>query len=151
MGNVYLSSLGLSIDLIGVLFLGADVIRIQRTLKKDSADRLASLNEIIASNDTIGEWLEKIGNNADWREWQWEEGRTVMVSGTFDYQAAQQNFKEALQPVSDLAQYVKMLGKITLAGFEGDAAMAVKSLRFSYIGITLIVIGFAMQIWGSLT
>jgi hypothetical protein len=139
----YLSISGLALDLTGVLLLGFDLVRIQRRLHSESKDRISSLDTILEEIGGIDGWADTVAS--DFREWQWEEGRTVMVPGTFDPERARVSFEEALGTISAVGTHVLTLAKMQLAAIDADRDTANLSLRFSYLGIALIIIGFCLQ------
>lgn len=140
----YLSVLGLILDLSGVLLLGTDLVRVQRRLRSDAEERVFRLDEILEEIGGIDGWSKTVPS--DFREWQWEEGRTVMLRGTFDPIRARESFQDALDTISLVGTQVVTLAKIQMASIDADRATASLSLRYSYIGLALILIGFCMQI-----
>lgn len=44
---IALSVSGLVLDLVGVMMLGADLVRVQRKLRSDASDRLSALTEVV--------------------------------------------------------------------------------------------------------
>jgi hypothetical protein len=141
---VYLSIAGLALDLAGVMMLGVDLVRVQRRLRGDAEDRVFRINAILEGIGGIDGWAETVPS--DFREWQWEEGRTVMVSGTFDPARARESFEEALGTISAVGTHVITLANMQLAAIDADRATANLSLRYSYVGLGLIALGFCLQI-----
>jgi hypothetical protein len=140
----YLSISGLALDLFGVLLLGFDLVSVQRRLRGDAEDRISRLDSILEEIGGIDGWAKTVPS--DFREGQWEEGRTVMMPGTFDPKRARESFEEVLDTVSVVGNHVLTLANMQLAAIDTDRNTANLSLRFSYIGLALIVFGFALQI-----
>lgn len=147
MNGQALIALGLAIDLLGVVLLGVDLIRIQFGLRAEARDRLASFRALVEGNATFQEHVKWVAAQGDWREHQHEEGRMVPYGG-FDYSAASSSFKDATDLAAsvrdDLTELTQHLADVT----QGDQRRAETSLVFSYSGILLIMIGFGIQIWG---
>jgi hypothetical protein len=139
-----LSISGLVLDLSGVLLLGVDLVRVQQRLRGDAEDRITKLDEILEEIGGIDGWAETVPS--DFREWQFEESRTVMLPGTFDPRQARESFDEALSTISAVGMHVLTLAKMQSATIEADRSTARLSLRFSYIGLLFITLGFALQL-----
>lgn len=144
----YLSIIGLALDLAGVLLLGADVLRIQRKLKRDAVERLSSLNEVFEGQAGLEAWMEELARNADWREHQRDEGRYFPVDGTFDPSAAKESVREITAQISELGANVGRLAELQIAAAKTDQRTARSSLALTYTGLLMIVAGFALQIAG---
>ena len=139
-----LSISGLVLDLSGVLLLGVDLVRVQQRLRGDAEDRITKLDEILEEIGGIDGWAEAVPS--DFRAWQFEEGRTVMLPGTFDPRQARESFDEALSTISAVGMHVVTLAKMQSATIDSDRSTARLSLRFSYIGLLFITLGFALQL-----
>lgn len=139
-----LSIAGLVLDLAGVLMLGADLVRVQRRLSREAKDRLTALDQILEEIGGIEGWAKTIPN--DFRDWQWDEGRTIHLDGTFDSQQARESFKDAIDTIEGIGAQVLTLAKMQVAAIESDTDTADKSLFFSYFGLTFIALGFALQV-----
>jgi hypothetical protein len=124
--------------------LGVDLVRVQRRLRSDAENRLTRLGAISEDIGGIDGWAETVPS--DFRDWDWDEGRTVGVPGTFDSERARESFKEALQTISAVGTHVVTLAKMQVAAIDADRDTANLSLRYSYIGLVLIFLGFCLQI-----
>jgi len=126
------------------MLLGIDLVRVQRRLRGDAAKRVTRLDAILDGLGGIDGWAETV--SSDFREWQWDEGRTIMVPGTFDADSARESFKEALETISAVGTHVVTLAKMQVAAIDADRDTANLSLRYSYVGLALIAVGFCLQI-----
>lgn len=144
---IALSVAGLVLDLVGVMMLGTDLVRIQKRLRSDAEDRLATLNEVAHGAGGTEAFLKSI--SGDFREHYRDEGRYLPSDGTFDYQAAKQSLDELKDGVNGLADHLETLARMLMVSVEGDRETAKISLNLSYGGLGLIVIGFLLQIAGS--
>ncbi|MGQ3296587.1 hypothetical protein [Reyranella sp.] len=143
---IVLTVTGLVFDLIGVMMLGIDLVRIQKRLRGDAEDRLGALNEVAQGAGGTEAFLKAI--SGDFREYYRDEGRYMPSDGTFDYQSAKQSLDELKGGVSDLANHLGTLARMLMVSVEGDRETAKISLNVSYGGLGLIALGFLMQIAG---
>ena len=141
---IYLSRAGLTVDLAGVMLLGIDLVRVQRRLRGDAEERVTRLDAILEDIGGIDGWAETVPS--DFREWQWEEGRIVGVDGTFNPKQTRESFEEALGIIGNEGTHVVTLAKMQVAAIDADRDTAKLSLRYSYIGLALIALGFCLQI-----
>jgi hypothetical protein len=141
---VVLSVTGLVVDLVGVMMLGVDLVRIQNRLRRDAVDRLAALNDVAEGAGGAEAFLKSI--SGDFREYYRDEGRYLPSDGTFDYRSAKQSLDELKDGVNGLADHLGTLARMLIASVEGDRETAKISLNVSYSGLGLIVLGFLLQI-----
>ena len=142
-------TIGLLLDLFGFLFLGADLIRIQKQTRTRAEARMTSFQEFVSSNDAFQSYADSLSKNADWRPHDYDEGRMVPYDG-FDSTRAAQDFQEAVDLSrtnrDDLAALAKCLDEI----YYEDKSSAAGSLKFSIVGMCLIIAGFASQLIGQI-
>lgn len=144
---IALVPLGLILDLIGVLLLGVDLVRIQMSLRRSAEFRISRLNDISSEFEGVGDWAKDIAKGAYWTEFHNTEGSRYEPSpGTFDPQSAKKNFEEAMEAVSLNSRRLDAIADIVISSYLDDKKTANASLVFSYAGLTLIVIGFSLQI-----
>lgn len=141
---IVLSVTGLVLDLVGVMMLGVDLVRIQKRLRGDAEGRLAALNDIAEGAGGAEAFLKSV--SGDFREYYRDEGRYLPSDGTFDYQSAKQSVDELKDGLTDLADHLGTLARMLIASVEGDRETAKLSLNVSYSGLGLIVVGFLLQI-----
>jgi hypothetical protein len=139
-----LSVTGLTFDLSGVLLLGFDLVRIQHRLRGDAENRISTLDEILEAIGGIEGWAETVPS--DFQDWHMEEGRAVSIDGTFDPRQARESFEETLNTISAIGTHVLTLAKMQTAAIEADRSTANLSLRYSYLGLTFIILGFGLQL-----
>ena len=144
----YISITGLVLDLIGVIMLGYDLVRVQRKLREDASDRLDTLMEVADSAGGLDKFLKSI--SGDFREYERDEGRYVPRQGTFDYESAKQSLDELKDSINGLADNLHAVATMMVAGVENDQATAGLSLKVTYGGLLFILIGFGLQICGYL-
>lgn len=140
----YLSIAGLVLDLVGVMMLGIDLVRVQRKLRLDAEERLSSLSEVVESSGGLDAFLKNI--SGDWREYERDEGRYIPLSGTFDYASAKRSLDEMKDGIGGLADDLRTVATMMVATVESDRKTAGMSLKVTYGGLILIGIGFLLQI-----
>ena len=140
---IVLSLAGLTLDLAGVLMLGFDLVRVQRQLRTEAEDRLASLNEVAEAAGGIDGFLKTV--SGDFREYYRDEGIYLPSHGTFDHGAAQASFEEVKDSINGLADNLAVVANMLVATVESDRTTANKTLSMTYGGLALIILGFALQ------
>jgi hypothetical protein len=138
------SVVGLSSDLAGVLLLGVDLVRVQRRMRGDAAERLASLNDVTEGVGGIDAFLKNI--SGDFREYRYEEGASFPVDGTFDPRSAQSSLDELKDGINGVADNLGTVAAMMVATVENDRKTAATSLIVTYTGLGLIFLGFVLQI-----
>lgn len=141
---MHLSAIGLILDLVGVLMLGIDLVRVQQKLRRDADDRLASLQDVTDGVGGIDRFLKSV--SGDFREYERDEGRYFPRSGTFDPDSAERSFEEMKDSINGLADQVGTLATMMVASVDGDRKTASMSLIVSYLGLLLVIVGFGLQI-----
>ena len=141
---LHLSAIGLILDLVGVLMLGIDLVRVQRKLRRDADDRLASLQEVTAGVGGIDRFLK--GVSGDFREYERDEGRYLPRNSTFDSESAERSFEEMKDGINGLADQVGTMAAMMVASVEADRKTASMSLIVTYLGLLFVIIGFGLQI-----
>ena len=146
---ITLQSTGLFLDLVGVSLLGFDLIRIQSNLKKQAKLRTEKLEEITEEYGGVEIWANDLG--ADWSVYHDAgEGLYEAGFGEFNAEAAQKSFSEATNAITLVAKRTEAISQLVNASYDEDQKSSNASLVFSYIGLVLIVTGFALQIIGTL-
>ena len=141
---IYLSIFGLSLDLLGVVLLGVDLVRAQRRIRSDASERLAKLDAILEGIGGMDGWAETV--RSDFRDWDLDEGRVVMLPGTFDAGAARESFRDVAETIGVVGVHVLTLANMQMAAIDSDKSAANVSLKYSYAGLALIVVGFSLQL-----
>lgn len=142
-----LQTTGLAFDLIGVILLGVDLLRIQIGLRKAAEVRIERLEQLAEEYGGVDDWSAEIAKSANWAQYA-DMGERIYepISGSFDAAAAKESFGEAMQAVGYTARRTNEMADIVMASYEADRNSAGSSLVFTYIGLTLIIVGFCLQI-----
>lgn len=143
---IALSVGGLVLDLVGVMMLGADLVRVQRKLRSDASDRLSALTVVVEGAGGLECFLKSV--SGDFREYYREEGQFLPSSGTFDHGAAERSLNDVKDGINGLADHVGTVARMMAATVESDEQTARMSLRVTYGGLVLILLGFALQAVG---
>ena len=143
----YLGMVGLVFDVTGVLMLGFDLVRVQRKLRADAEERLATLNEVTDAAGGLDGFLKSI--SGDWREYEYDEG-AMIPRGGFDHKSAERSFGEVKDGINSLANNLYTVASMMVATVESDRKAAGMSLWVTYMGLLSIVAGFALQFAGYL-
>ena len=141
--------LGLILDLIGVILLGFDILRIQAGLRKAASERLNDLDVIANDYGGVAEWAKSISKSAYWTHFYSDEGRMLADKDSFDPDAAQKSFIEVTETISHLSQHVHVLSGLLLSSSVSDKKTAEISLGYTVLGLALIILGFGFQIYGN--
>ncbi|MEM5519584.1 hypothetical protein [Sulfitobacter sp. AS59] len=134
----YLAVIGLSLDLVGVVVLGFDVLSLQKAAR-DSAESNRKSIEFHREGLALGVgWLE-------WRTGSVSEG-LFESDGGIDADAAQNDFKALTDFARDLDDRVSTLVELIDETTITQESAASRSLKLTGFGLVLIVIGFGLQI-----
>ena len=143
---VVLSISGLVLDLVGVMLLGFDLLRIQRQIQTEARDRAKILSKMTDDYGGVGAWLGWIKEEAIWSEVEYNEGRGFIIPGTFDTDKAETSFKEVITAIDAVRERVEEICKIVAEDADINELSSKKSLRYSYVGLAAIFLGFSLQV-----
>lgn len=86
--------------------------------------------------------------SGDFREYYRDEGQFLPSAGTFDHDTAKRSLDEVKDGINGLADHVGTVARMMAATVESDEQTARMSLRVTYGGLVLILLGFALQAAG---
>lgn len=136
-------------DVAGVLLLGYDLIRVQKLLRLQARDDLSRFEAMASDYGGVGSWISEIKESAKWVS-QNQFGRYCSDDEVhFNANHALERVYEVSQCVSALAEHLSELLSLQKEQAEGNAKVANKSLRYSFLGLVLIFIGFSLQLFSS--
>ena len=139
---------GLAADFIGVTLLGIDLVRLQRILRSQANDNLNDFKYMGSEYGGIEGWAEEIQKQAKWVPEHLYSDHHAEDEVSFNARKATDAIRELGGCLNALAEHVSKLMMLQYHQAEHDVVTARTSLRFSIIGLTIIAIGFAMQIVG---
>ena len=126
------SIFGLSLDLIGVLFLGIDLVRVQAKLRRRAKKGSALFNKMEADFGEIESWADDIKKRSEWIP----ERSYSRVHGEDE---ASYNARHAIETLRELSWAVNGLGIIRLTSHRPSGARgvarAVLDLRPRHVAI----------------
>ncbi len=147
--STIVASVGLLLDLIGVLLLGFDVLHVQKSVRKSANDVLNKVHSVFEDSESAGSSVREVA--FDHRHYDWDEGQVVYFEGTFDERTARRAAEALTETVSSMAKGMTQLADIVIEGAVAQEELANLSRKRTFIGLTLIVVGFALQIIAQLT
>ena len=147
---IILNLTGLGADFVGVMLLGYDVVRIQRKLREDAAERLSNFNDLMDQNANNVGYAKDLAGKSDWRHFDYDEGMMVPLGESFDHRAASDSYSAAVNFIGSVGADVYKMAGVFAAAYEADERTARLSLRLSYTGLALILMGFALQFYAQL-
>ena len=142
----YWSVSGLVLDILGVLLLGTDLIRLQKALRNRAKANRAMYDELEQEYGGVESWMDELSNQTMPTSVPRHSGDSLtgysmsQVYGIVD---------ELAQGSSAVATRLAQVGKLLDAGARQDERLSASSLWFSYGGLGLLVIGFTLQIIGA--
>ena len=142
--------IGLVLDLIGVLMLGYDLIRVQRMLREQAAQDLSRFDEMAESYGGTEGWLQEIGKSARWipQSAYWDHHAEDEIS--YNARHAIETVREFTECSAGLSEHLSKVVSLQKAQAEGNRRTARASLRYSLIGLAFVFFGFVFQMFGSL-
>jgi hypothetical protein len=146
----WLSPVGLTFDLAGVGLLSFDLIRIQRGLKVQANRRIEHVQGLIDEYGDVEHKLDEIANEMGWQHYNFEEGRPVPDYDSFDPDLLVRLASRAGSAFETVRSYLKGLSEFFIEVEDEEWTTARASLRYSYVGLLLIVLGFVLQLLGTL-
>lgn len=141
---IWLSVVGLILDLLGVLILGVDVLNLQREQRRAAQTNTLLLAEAFEGGGSL-EDIRTYVESGDFSEGLFEGDGGVDVRAL---NASLKNLKSEAQLVGDgLVNTLDYL--VRSVGQQSEAAS--RSLRLTSLGLGLIVVGFCLQVAGTIS
>jgi hypothetical protein len=142
----WLNPWGLFFDFVGVILLGVDLIRVQRSMKRQAKDDLTRFNAMVDEHGGAEDWIKFISQGTNW----------IDVNEILSKQVAEdepsktiRNTKvklgEALKVIATLSEATTKLISFQNEQAQSNTSAANASLAFSATGLLMICIGFALQ------
>lgn len=141
--------IGLFLDLIGVLALGWDVVRIQRGLVASARTNADALQKLDADYGGVASWLEETKRSLKWVPGSVFQEYHAEDEVSYNARRIAELAKDTADAANGVAEYTVALGEILKGRAEEDVTTASASLKISYVGLGLICTGFLLQAHGS--
>jgi hypothetical protein len=137
------SAVGLVIDLTGVLVLGYDLLRLQRSLRSEAKERSLEIKELYDGYVPAAEWADEIKTRAS--RLTCRSSRDMIASGD---DALSDGLNEVAEALDFIAVRIASLAKLERHRSERDEQSARASFKLSGFGLALILLGFFVQLVG---
>lgn len=147
---MWFSVVGLLLDLFGILFLGFDLLRVQTRMRASAlGDHKLFLRflEDYRRVETVAENLSALCAYVE------RDGRTDAASDeeiAFNVRNLAFRVPELARNVSDLGEHSRALSAYLIARNRAVRDTALGTQRLTVVGLTLITVGFLLQIVGAL-
>lgn len=145
----YLSSIGILADFFGVILLGIDLLRVQSSLQLRASNALSHLDDIASEYGGIEGWSADIEKSARWISSHEYSDRHAEDEASFNARHLVERSKELANCVGGLAGHLSKLMKIYGVQANEDRVAARMSRILSVVGLSLVAVGFVLQLWGS--
>lgn len=146
----WLIATGLLLDALGVFLLGADLIRIQGRVRSTAAESEVRLQELIDRHNDLESKLEETTLDMGWQMFNLEEGRPTPDYDSYDPELLVRLSGSVRTAVARIREYVGGISILLIEAQEAERRTAETSLRYSYVGLPIIFIGFVLQIIGTI-
>ena len=141
----YWTVAGLGLDFVGVLLLGADLVRLQKALRETAKSNRERYDELEQAYGGVESWLDELAGQSVWVERvpNHPGHPSDLVHPLIEI------VKNVSEASAGTAGRLARVASILEASAQQDERLAARSMRFSYVGLTLLVTGFALQIVGA--
>jgi hypothetical protein len=146
----WLSPTGLILDLIGVALLGFDLVRIQWRLRLQANRNRGRLESLIEEHSNVEDELRSLASEVAWHSYNWDEGQAVADYDSYNPDHILKLAAQTGSAVGLLREFVQKLSTFFIEMQEDSRQTADKSLRYSYMGLALVALGFVFQLLGTL-
>lgn len=139
-------SVGLLLDVIGVLLLGFDLIRVQRGLRAQARRDLEHFDGLANDYGGTESWIEEIERSAKWISSHQYEDRHAEDEVSFNARRSVEQLNELSQCIAGVAEHLGKVVELQRGFAEGNRVTANASLYYSFVGLILIFVGFSLQL-----
>jgi hypothetical protein len=138
--------IGLILDVIGVLLLGFDLVRVQKSLRTQARNDLARFEAMVEDYGGAESWLEEIAKNSRWIDESAYSEKHTEDEVSYNARHAIDQLGELAQSVSGLAEAITKIILFQKEQAEANSRIANASILYSILGLALIFVGFLMQL-----
>ena len=138
--------IGLILDVIGVLLLGFDLVRVQKSLRTQARNDLARFKAMVEDYGGAESWLEEIAKNSRWIDESAYSEKHTEDEVSYNARHAIDQLGELAQSVSGLAEAITKIILFQKEQAEANSRIANASILYSILGLALIFVGFLMQL-----
>lgn len=142
--------LGLILDVIGVVLLSTDLIRLQRVVRRRGKDGRGRFDELESEYGGIESWASELTEQSRWVPEQAYSERHSEDELSYNARRAAETISDLASAANGLAAQVAAIAGILRANADEDDRLASMSVKLSVFGVLLLVAGFLLQIVGVL-
>ena len=147
-GVVNYSVVGLVLDVVGVIFLSADLIRLQRAIRRRGNDGRARFDELESEYGGIESWANELMEQSRWVPEHTYSDRHSEDEVSYNARLAVETVRDLASAANGLAAQLTGVAGVLRSSAEEDERLASMSLRLSVVGVAFLSIGFLLQIVG---
>ena len=143
----WLSPVGLSLDFVGVILLGIDLVRVQGSMKQQANADLARFNAMVEEHGGTEEWVKFIKGGEHWIDPDdYYPNHSADDDVSVELRSTKVQLKELMQAITNIAEATTKLITFQHEQAKSNARVADASIRFSIWGLSLICVGFVLQL-----
>lgn len=138
---------GLLLDLVGVLMLGADLIRLHRSLRTRATTTREFYDRLDEAYGGVESWMREVAEKyTGWKEPPRSSGDPVQLHNLGN---TIEVLKEVAEGVYSVASRLARVNEVLDAGARQDEALSARSMWVSCVGLGFLTVGFILQIIGA--
>ena len=142
------SVVGLVLDLVGVILLGVDLLRLQSVTRRRAKEGRALFEEIETAYGGIESWADDLMKQSEWIPNYVYADHHSEHEVSYNARHALDTLRDVASAVNGLAAHTTEITKVLYRNMELDKRMASASTWFSVFGLIFLVLGFGLQIVG---
>ena len=148
-GVVNYSVVGLVLDVVGVAFLSADLIRLQRAIRRRGKDGRARFDELESEYGGIESWASELMEKTRWVPEHAYSDRHLEEEVSYSARRAVDTLSDLASAANGLAAQLTGVAGVLRSSAEEDERLASMSVRLSVVGVAFLLVGFLLQIVGA--
>ena len=147
-GVVNYSVVGLVLDVVGVGLLSADLIRLQRAIRRRGKEGRARFDELESEYGGIESWANELMEQSRWVPEHAYSDRHSEDEVSYNSRRAVEIVSDLASAANGLAAQLAAVAGVLRSSADEDDRLASMSLRLSVVGVAFLVVGFLLQIVG---
>lgn len=138
---------GLVLDLVGVLLLGADLIRLHRSLRTRAAKTREFYDQLEETYGGVESWMRDVAEK--YTGWKEPPRSSADPAELHNLGNTIEVVKEVAEGVYSVASRLARINEVLDASARRDESLSASSMLVSYIGLAFLTVGFILQIIGA--
>ena len=143
------SVVGLVLDLVGVLLLGIDLIRLQRTVRNNATRVRVMFDEIESEYGGIESWAKEIEEQSAWIPEDSYSRHHSDEEVLFNARHTLDRLRDIASAVNGLAVHLAKITEILDEDATQNERISGSSLWISIVGVIFLISGFGLQLIGA--